>query len=419
MPDQFADALEFRDAPVRLLTEPSEVALAGGGSGAAASAAAGGGGSGAGAGGGGFDGGGGGGGGGDNGGGDGGGGPGSDPAGPIKKIQAAQLIAPVFAVQPANQNIIANDGASFTARASGYPAYQWQASTNGIAPYADVVDGGIFSGATTDTLVLTNVPIQYSGYVFKCVATNTGGTATSNTATLTVSAPAAVPYIITDPVAAAASAGGSASFSVTAGGTAPLVYQWQVSIDGGLTWVNLVNDANYSGTTTANLSVDVAPLSFTGYFYRCRVRNAFGQKFSNGAELTVTTPPPTCSLSCICLNTAGCEFDVACNPISYPRPAPGCETHNENPIPCPCFAPDASYVTTASVSLNLGNMIAGHSYQATVFFRRLDLPDPTASFVWNFTATGPTGATSSTPVPSPAGVGQPGWAAETCSIVEV
>lgn len=253
MPDFEDSPIEFREAPVRLLTDPSEVALAGAAGGAAAGAGSGAGGSG----GGGADAGGGGGG--DGGGGDGGGGSGGDGGGTaaiVDAIIAAQQIAPVFAVQPANQNIIANDPASFTAIASGYPGYQWQASTDGIAPFADVVDGGIFSGATTDTLQLANVPIEYSGYVFQCVATNAGGTATSNTATLTVAAPANKPYIITDPVDATAVAGGSANFGITAGGTAPLGYQWQVSTDGGATWANVPNAGPYSGAQTDTLTIN-------------------------------------------------------------------------------------------------------------------------------------------------------------------
>lgn len=206
------------------------------------------------------------------------------------------MVAPVFAVQPSNQNIIANDPASFTARASGFPAYQWQASTDGIAPFANLANGGIFSGVTTDTLQLTNVPIEFSGYVFRCVATNTGGTATSNTATLTVAAPANRPYILTDPDDVTTIDGGNASFGVTAAGTAPLVYQWQVSTDGGgTTWINVLNAMPYSGSQTNTLTVNPAPLSFNGYRYRCRVRNAFGQIFSNNAALSIAaytwTPP--------------------------------------------------------------------------------------------------------------------------------
>jgi hypothetical protein len=259
-----AQEIQLMDAPVRLVTDPSEVVVTtsagpgtapGGGPGAAPSGGAGSGAAGSG-GGGGADAGGGGG---DAGGGDGGGGSGGDGGGTaaiVDVITAAQQIAPVFAVQPANENIIANDGASFTARASGYPAYQWQASPDGIAPFANITDGGIFSGATTDTLVLSNVPIEYSGYEFQCVATNAGGTDTSNVATLTVAAPADAPYIDTDPTDQTAADGGSAVFSIVAGGTAPLVYRWQVSTDGGLTWSNVLDGAPYSGATTDTLTIN-------------------------------------------------------------------------------------------------------------------------------------------------------------------
>jgi len=247
--DRLEPPLIFADVPFEVSLEGG--AAAGAGYGAAGSGGAGGGGGSGGGGGG--EGGGGGGSDGDTGADDGGG---TGPSGAIAFVQAQQLIAPVFVVQPADQNINANDTAVFTAAATHFPAYQWQVSPDGIAPFADVVDGGIFSGARTSNLVLTNVPIQYSGYVFKCVATNTGGTDTSLTATLTVAAPPNLPVIDTDPVDTTAVAGGSASFSVTAEGSAPLVYRWQVSSDGGLTWSNVENGTPYSGADTDTLTIN-------------------------------------------------------------------------------------------------------------------------------------------------------------------
>lgn len=253
--------LRYAKAPLLLVESPYEVsyegaAAAGGagatpGSGTAGSAASGAAGSGGGAGGGG-----GGGGGGDTGGDN--GGDTDNPVAPVivEAIREAQQTAPGFVTAPANQNIIANDNAAFFAAASGYPAYQWQASTDGILPFADVVDGGIFSGAQTQNLELSNVPIEYSGYVFQCVATNDGGTDTSASATLTVSAPADNPYIVNDPTDQSAAAGGSAIFSVTAGGTAPLAYQWQVSTDSGLSWSNVPGVTPYSGSQTDTLTIN-------------------------------------------------------------------------------------------------------------------------------------------------------------------
>jgi subtilisin-like proprotein convertase family protein len=45
--------------------------------------------------------------------------------------------------------------------------HQYQVSTDNGATYTNVVNGGVYSGATTNTLTLTAVPITYNGYRFR------------------------------------------------------------------------------------------------------------------------------------------------------------------------------------------------------------------------------------------------------------
>ncbi|SFZ93914.1 gliding motility-associated C-terminal domain-containing protein [Flaviramulus basaltis] len=47
--------------------------------------------------------------------------------------------------------------------------------------------------------------------------------------------------------------------------------QWQVSIDLGLTWLDLDNDAIYSGVNTKNLELSNIPLSYNDYWFRARL----------------------------------------------------------------------------------------------------------------------------------------------------
>ncbi len=60
-------------------------------------------------------------------------------------------------------------------------------------------------------------------------------------------------------------------------------YQWQVNSGNG--FVNLTNNANYSGTNTNMLNLSFAPSSWYGYQYRCMVdgsySNVYTLKFSN------------------------------------------------------------------------------------------------------------------------------------------
>ena len=63
--------------------------------------------------------------------------------------------------------------------------YQWQ-EDNGSG-FADITNGGVYSGATTSTLTITGAPMLMNGYKYRCYITDAlGYTATSNSATLTV-----------------------------------------------------------------------------------------------------------------------------------------------------------------------------------------------------------------------------------------
>jgi len=60
-------------------------------------------------------------------------------------------------------------------------------------------------------------------------------------------------------------------------------YQWQV--DTGSGFISINDDANYSGSTSAILSVNNAPTTWYGYKYRCLINGSSGISFSNVATL--------------------------------------------------------------------------------------------------------------------------------------
>ena len=73
----------------------------------------------------------------------------------------------------------------------------------------------------------------------------------------------------------------TATFTVTAIGTAPLSYQWQVN------GTNLVNGGNISGATTNVLIITTAQTTNSGS-YTVIVTNSAGSVTSSIAILTVT-----------------------------------------------------------------------------------------------------------------------------------
>jgi len=98
------------------------------------------------------------------------------------------LPGPTFLQQPSNATIAIGGTAIFVTNVSSGNGstitYQWE-GFNGVS-WSNMVDGVDVSGATTNTLTLTNVPELLTGSRYRLIATNTANSLTSNEATLTV-----------------------------------------------------------------------------------------------------------------------------------------------------------------------------------------------------------------------------------------
>jgi sugar lactone lactonase YvrE len=91
------------------------------------------------------------------------------------------------------------------------------------------------------------------------------------------------PVIIAQPTSQSARPGQNAVFSLTAGGSGSLAYQWQRMPVGASTWSNVNDSATYAGTNSASLTVNSVTTAMSGDSFQCTVSN------SNG---TVTSSPP-------------------------------------------------------------------------------------------------------------------------------
>ena len=100
---------------------------------------------------------------------------------------ALPAVPPTITAQPPNQNSTPNlDNATFSIAATGDNiAYQWQVSSDGGATWTPLSNDSTYSGVTSPTLTVANITLAMTGYEYKCVASNTGGSATSDPATLT------------------------------------------------------------------------------------------------------------------------------------------------------------------------------------------------------------------------------------------
>ncbi|MCX6235926.1 MAG: hypothetical protein NT175_14620, partial [Bacteroidetes bacterium] len=171
---------------------------------------------------------------------------------------------------------------SFTVTATGAGlTYQWQEY---ITSWINVSNGGVYSGALSATLTITNPPSSMNGYKYRCVVTGTCTPAATSDglATLIVNT---APAITGQPSAQTVCAGsGQATYTVIATGSG-LTYQWQEFIS---TWTNLSNGGVYAGVLSATLTITNPPESMDGYQYRCVVSGScVPPATSNAAVLNV------------------------------------------------------------------------------------------------------------------------------------
>jgi len=173
---------------------------------------------------------------------------------------------PTIVTPPANQTVTAGQTATFSVTASGTAplSYQWQEN------------GADISGATSASYTTAATTAQDNGAQFRVMVSNPAGSATSGMATLTVDSP---PTIVTPPANQKVVVGQTATFSITASGTAPLSYKWQK------------NGADINGATLASYTTPAATAQDNGAQFRVVASNSAGKATSNPATLTVNSPP--------------------------------------------------------------------------------------------------------------------------------
>ena len=195
----------------------------------------------------------------------------SNAAGPVTSTEAtltvtAEAVKPSITGQPYAKPVTAGQTATFTVEATGTSPLRYQWKKNGT----DIAD------ATTSTYTTPATSLADSGTEYSVEVSNDVGTATSSVASLTVTS---VPIISTQPVAKTVTAGQTATFSVTAAGTAPLRYQWK---KGG---------TDISGATTSSYTTPATSLADSGTAYSVVVSNDVGTATSDAVILTVTMAP--------------------------------------------------------------------------------------------------------------------------------
>ncbi|HEY2547677.1 MAG TPA: immunoglobulin domain-containing protein, partial [Candidatus Acidoferrum sp.] len=175
-------------------------------------------------------------------------------------------VAPSIATQPASQTITSGQTATFSVTATGTAPLTYQWKRNSV----------VISGASASTYTTPATNSSDNGAQFNVTVSNSAGSATSSSASLTVATVATAPSITTQPTSQTLVVGQTASFSVVATGTAPLSYQWKK------------NGVAVSGAISSSYTTPATATSDSGAQFTVVVGNTAGSVTSSAATLTVT-----------------------------------------------------------------------------------------------------------------------------------
>lgn len=196
---------------------------------------------------------------------------------------------------PAQTSVFNNQIASFAVSAtssnSATLSYQWQVSTNSGSSWSNISNGGIYTGANTNLLLIDPATVSMSGYRYRCVvnAPNTISSVTSSYASLSVYDDVFTSITsINDRYLYEFDA---LEFSVTAqsASLSAISYQWQKSTNYNPNNPTAATWSDISGAQSSTFSIASVSPSDEGY-YRCKLTSFGGTiTYTNAAFVDVVS----------------------------------------------------------------------------------------------------------------------------------
>ncbi|WP_345088794.1 GEVED domain-containing protein [Flavobacterium chungnamense] len=211
--------------------------------------------------------------------------------------------------QPQPQVILTGTNATFSVVSTGSGlAYQWEESIDGGTTFLPVSNGGVYSGATSNSLVLTAVPDTMNTYQYQCIVSGASpcDPVTSNSVVLTVGNTA----ITANPSNVNLCDSGTAVFTVATSGIATS-FQWYE--DQGFGPLAITNGGNYSGANSATLTIVGNTTVNNGWTYYVDVTGAITVSSTTATlnvatAVAVTTSP---SNQTVCYSGGSASFTAA------------------------------------------------------------------------------------------------------------
>lgn len=191
-------------------------------------------------------------------------------------------ILTAISTQPQAATVCSGGSATLCVSATGSNlTYQWESSP---------ACGGAFTNITGGTSSCLNITNAAATAVYRCKVTGScGATVTSACVTVTVINPATV---TAQPANQEVCSGSNVTFTVAGSSTQTIIYQWQVSNDGGTSW----NNITAANTTTLSLTAVAAALNNNRY--RCQLSSTTcPAPVNSGAAILTVRQLPTVGLS--------------------------------------------------------------------------------------------------------------------------
>jgi glucose/arabinose dehydrogenase len=317
-------------------------------------------------------------------------------AGAIGRVRATSNQPPAITAQPANRTVAIGQTATFSVSATGSQplAYQWQRGTSNIA------------GATGTSYSLVAAAGD-NGAIFRVVVSNAFGTATSNSATLSVTSNAAPVATITAPSSGALYSGGdtinyAGTGSDAEDGTLPgSAFTWEVVFHHGSHTHPFLPPT--SGATSGSFTIPRLGEVSTDVFYRIHLTVRDSVALTHTVTRDVS---PRVSTLALRTDPPGLQVTLDGTPVTTPADIPnvvgntrqlgvvspqtlggitysfgswsdgGAATHNVN-------VPSANTTYTATYTATTGGGLTGE-YFDNVDFTNLRLTRTDATVNFNF-----------------------------------
>lgn len=185
---------------------------------------------------------------------------------------------------PQGKTICENDQTTFSITAVDVADYRWQVDEG--SGFVDVTNNTIYSGATTRTLTVSNVPYLLNGYVFRCLAEKGSCSDTSLTATLNVNGLVKLANVAANDTACKHS---DKDILINTQGSVTS-YQWQIYSDAAGDYVDLPHQPPYSHFDD-RLLIEKVPDTLNNSIFRLKVNGVCNNAVSGSTKLIVTNLP--------------------------------------------------------------------------------------------------------------------------------